>query len=217
MRLVISPGHSLYLLQLSGLLSQWLGGPSVISQAGEQLTIGVFMDIYIPTIKRQNTKVISEMISSYNSRWDFNLTDAYDHRLLSHISHIKTYSPTEVLEQVCGALVERKVNTLMFLSGKKQMMELGASAQYIIRAANILGIPVISWIRDNSAIAQVIYYLIYQLLHNSPSFYIPTSGYTNVSDVGPEYHLWRPIFATQTSCLKVIRGILWDSIGNCCV
>ena len=65
------------------------------------------------------------------------------------------YSPPEILDGLCGQLLEKRVTTLVYVSDATYTPQKTASAQYLLKMANFLGIPIIAWIGDNSGIVQV--------------------------------------------------------------
>ncbi|ELU11683.1 hypothetical protein CAPTEDRAFT_179505 [Capitella teleta] len=64
------------------------------------------------------------------------------------------YSPPEILDGLCQKLLANRITALVYVSDDTYSAQKTASAQYLIKMANFLGIPVISWIGDNSGIVQ---------------------------------------------------------------
>ena len=68
---------------------------------------------------------------------------------------IVTKSPSEILTTLCEEMLEKQVSAVVHISDNEYGAQKTASAKYIIKMASFLGLPIITWIGDNSEIIQV--------------------------------------------------------------
>ena len=87
----------------------------------------------------------------------YSLKEAYsiDIRESIIMEELNKYSPPEILDGLCEQLLEKRITTLVYISDITYSPQKTASAQYLLKMANFLGIPIIAWIGDNSGIVQV--------------------------------------------------------------
>ena len=67
--------------------------------------------------------------------------------------------PTEVLSKICEQFLSQNIAALIYITNSEKYGRETVASQYFLELAKYVGIPVISWNADNSALEQV--FLIY--------------------------------------------------------
>ena len=115
------------------------------------LTVGVILPDHSFHNRGNKIKVNREV---KNLRGEENaVTEDYD--LQSEVIFMDEYSPSEILDNMCNTILEKRVNTVLYMSNADYLGEHTASGQYLLQVCNTLGIPVIAWNADNSGFFQV--------------------------------------------------------------
>ena len=129
--------------------------------AKPRLTVGVILPDHSFHNRGNKIKVNKEV---KNLRYDDNtVTEVYD--LQPEVIFMDDYSPSEILDNMCNTILEKHVNTVLYMSNADYLGEHTASGQYLLQVCNTLGIPVIAWNADNSGFFQVSdFFLIYSYL-----------------------------------------------------
>ena len=121
-------------------------------QPKPRLVIGAALPTHTFFRRSYKSTVTRAVMDANRDRDMYSLTEKY--MLFPEIKFMDEYSPPEILEVVCDIL-DKKVNTLLYVSNKDYLGEHTASGQYLLQVCNALGIPVIAWNGDNSGFFQV--------------------------------------------------------------
>lgn len=68
---------------------------------------------------------------------------------------IDDYSPPEILDAFCEAILAHSMNTILYMSNTDYEGHHTSTGMYVLQVSNFLGIPVIAWNGDNSGFFQV--------------------------------------------------------------
>ena len=63
--------------------------------------------------------------------------------------------PTEVLSKICEQFLSQHIAALIYITNSEKYGRETVASQYFLELAKYVGIPVISWNADNSALEQV--------------------------------------------------------------
>ena len=63
--------------------------------------------------------------------------------------------PTEVLSKICEQFLSQNIAALIYITNSEKYGRETVASQYFLELAKYVGIPVISWNADNSALEQV--------------------------------------------------------------
>ena len=138
---------------LSGFILVWclhMFSVHYTEAAKPRLTVGVILPDHSFHNRGNKIKVNKEV---KNLRDENTVTNVYD--LQSEVIFMDYYSPEEILEYMCNKILEKHVNTVLYMSNADYLGEHTASGQYLLQVCNTLGIPVIAWNADNSGFFQV--------------------------------------------------------------
>ena len=120
--------------------------------AKPRLTVGAILPDHA-FYKRSYKTAVNSAVKDLRRSYDFGITEVYD--LQSEVIFMDDYSPSEILENMCRTILEKQVNTVLYMSNADYIGEHTASGQYLLQVCNTLGIPVIAWNADNSGFFQV--------------------------------------------------------------
>lgn len=142
---------------LHGLVLLWILQYACIERleaqaASSRLTVGAILPDHAFHRRYYKTAVLSA-VKNLRRDSDFTVTDVYD--LVGEVLFMDDYSPPEILDAVCAAILDKQVNTVLYMSNADYLGEHTASGQYLLQVCNTLGIPVIAWNADNSGFFQV--------------------------------------------------------------
>ena len=147
-----------------------------IAHAKPRLTVGAILPLH-SFYRRLYRTAVKTAVKDIEENTDLSIAQTYD--LVGEVRLIEDYSPPEILDAVCDSILNKQVNTVLYMSNMDYVGEHTASGQYLLQVCNTLGIPVIAWNADNSGFFQVsivhlfIYFSISSLF---PSFSNPLSS-----------------------------------------
>ena len=122
------------------------------AQAKTRLSVGAILPDHA-FFKRAYKTAVNSAVKDLRREYDFAVTETYD--LYSEVIFMDDYSPSEILDNMCNIILEKHVNTVLYMSNADYLGEHTASGQYLLQVCNTLGIPVIAWNADNSGFFQV--------------------------------------------------------------
>ena len=118
----------------------------------DTLTIGAILPDH-SFFRRTYKTALIRVLDTYKRDRDFTMTQNYS--VNWQILFLDDYSPPEILTTMCDAILEKRVNTILYLSNADHLGEHTSAGQYLLQTANFMGIPVIAWNGDNSGFFQV--------------------------------------------------------------